>query len=373
MSREILVNEFVICKFNFSIKMKMTNKARERYVSLITSLLLITMAWFSTSCEDEVVDRFIDIPGDTVTVSGVNRIVAFKVGEFSPDTVLEAAIKDDSLIVYWPTYKTIPSTISPDIIISEGASVNPSPGESVPFETGTKYTVTAEDQSEKEYTLKVVLYQPLPWYSRTFINPESTPRNDLVVYQLRPERETNFLFIRGDLFIPDTTQTRMFVTNLDTEKETQLNITDISINLISLLVPPDLEPGYHSTTLTSGIHSIVDDSLWIKYREPDLFFWDGSPTVEQGNTFIVNGRHIRNIDKVQLYIFNSDNSKWEPLPPFEIVEGYSLTSITFRIPEDFPEGQYTGEVHVTCEWADSGDGKFIIPPGNGNITIIAAK
>ena len=352
----------------------MIKKARESYKGLIPGLLLITAAWFSTSCEDEVIDRFIDIPGDTVTISGINRIVAFKVGEFSPDTVLEAAIKDDSLLVYWPTFKTVPSTISPDIIISKGASINPSSGESVPFETGTKYTVKAEDQSEKEYTLKVVLYQPVPWYSRTFSDPLSTRKNDLIFYQLLPEIETNSLFIRGDLFIPNTTQTRMYVTSLDTEKETQLKIIDISINLISLLVPSNLDPGYYSTKLTSGIHSIIDDSVWFKYQQPDLFFWDGSPIVEQGNTFLVNGNHIRDIDKVQLYIFNSNNSTWEPLPPFEIVEGYTSTSIALRVPQDFPEGQYTGEVHIYTEWADSGKGKFIMSrPRRGSITITSAQ
>ena len=349
--------------------MKMTNKAGERYTSLITGLLLIIVAWFSTSCEDEVIDRFIDIPGDTVTVSGINRIVAFKVGEFSPDTILEAAIKNDSLIVYWPTYKTIPSTISPDIIIPEGASVDPSSGESVPFETGIKYTVTAEDKSEKEYTLKVVLYQPVPWYG----NNNRTSLNNLDRIIVVPDSKSA-VNIFGDFFVPDTIQTRMYFINLETKKELKVKIIRISTNLITLEIPGRIEVGYYSTKLISGIHSIEDDSVWLKYPQPLLFFWDDSPVVEQGGTFTVNGTDIRDIDKVQLFIFNSNNSTWEPLPPFEIVEGYPSTSITLKVPEDFPVGQYSGDLHVYTQWADLDGGKFIIRrPRRGNITITAPE
>ena len=347
--------------------MKMKNKARERCTSLITGLLLITLAWFSTSCEDEVVYRIIDIPGDTITISGINRIVAFKVEEFSPDTVLEAAIKDDSLIVYWPTYKTIPATISPDIIIPEGATIDPSSRESVPFETGTKYLVTAEDQSEKEYTLKVVLYQPVPWYG------DSQSRNNLDQIGIVPDLGGSRLLV-GDFFVPDTIQTRMYIINLETKKETRLNIRSITINQILLEIPASIEPGYYSTKLISGIHSIEDDSVWLRYPQPDLFFWDDSPVVEQGSTFTVNGTDIRDIDKVHLYIFNSNNSTWEPLPPFEIVEGYTPESITLRVPESFPEGQYRGQVHVYTQWTDSGEGKFIMGrPRRGSITITAPE
>lgn len=344
--------------------MKMTNKARGRCISLITSLLLITAAGFIASCEDEVVDRFVDIPGDTITISGLNQIITFEIAEFSADTALKAAIKEDSLIIYWPTYKTVPANISPTIVIPENASVEPRSGESVPFETGTAYRVTAEDKSERQYILKVVLYQPEPWYGLNIVQS-----NDLKFIEIFDRPET-ILQLQGDLFIPDTTQTRMYIINLDTEKETQLEITQININRISLKLTPDIEKGYYSTNLVSGIHSIKDDSVWIKYGQPTFF--SDQVTVEQGATFQMAGLGIRDIETMQMFIYNLETTILEPAPPFEIVD-YSLTSITLRVPEGFPVGDHFGDLHVTSRWANSDDGKIIFPFAFAPISITAPQ
>ena len=342
----------------------MTNKARKRHISLITSLLLLGAVGFITSCEDEVIDRFVDIPGDTITISGLNQIITFEVGEFSADTVLKAAIKEDSLIVYWPTYKPVPANISPTIIIPENASIEPPSGESVPFETGTTYKVTAEDESERQYILKVVLYQPEPWYGLNIVQS-----NDLRFIEIF-DRQENILLLLGDFFIPDTTQTKMYITNLENQKETQLEITKIRIDEIRVKIPSDIEKGYYSTTLVSGIHSIKDDSVWIKYGQP-AFFVD-QVTVEQGATFQMEGLGIRDIEKMQMFIYNLETAILEPAPAFEIVD-YTLTSITLRVPDDFPVGDHFGDLHATTPWANSDDRKVIFPFAFAPISVTAPQ
>ncbi|MCG8322514.1 MAG: hypothetical protein MI921_23650 [Cytophagales bacterium] len=330
----------------------MTYKAWEKFISLIMiSGLLIGALGVITSCEDEVVDRFVDIPGDTISISGLNQIISFELEEFSADTILEAAIVNDSLIIYWPSYRDSPTSISPKIIVPQGASIAPASGESVPFETGTSYTVTAEDKSERTYILKVVFYQPMPWYGRNILNS-----NDLKLIEVFDRPET-ILRLDGDFFIPDTTQTKMYITKLDTEKETQLEITQININQIFLKIPVDIEKGYYRTNLVSGIHSVKDDSVWVKFGEP-FFFWFDQITAEQGANFQIEGVEIRDIEKMQMFIVNPETSMEEALPPFEIVD-YTTKSITLRVPDDFPAGDYWGDVHVTTPWASSGEGKVI--------------
>ena len=110
-----------------------------------------------SSCKKEYVDKFNIIPGDTVRVSGLKQIISFSLKEFSADTLIKASITDkDSIFVYWPVYKQIPTEITPEIIISNKAVISPASGVTVPFETDTKYKVTAEDGTERIYTLKVI-------------------------------------------------------------------------------------------------------------------------------------------------------------------------------------------------------------------------
>ena len=357
--------------------MKTRKKTWKSIITLLSFLLLTGTAALITSCEDEVVDRFVDIPGDTVTVniSGLNQIIAFQVEEFSTDTVLEAAIKEDSLIVYWPSsIKPAPTTISPTILVPEGASVTPASGESVPFVTGTTFTVTAEDQSERQYVLKVVFNQPEPYYNTDLGGGVVFSGNNNIRYIEVYEGAkalgigfVNLVLLGGDFFIPDTTRNTIYVTHLDTEKETQLAITSLTPMNLQFRMPEDLERGYYSSTFITGGRTIRDDSVWIKHPQPDLS-WPSKITIAQGAEFEINGLFIRDdITEVQLFTAASADTEKVALPPFviiSIVEDLLAGSITLRVPEDFPVGDYAEdltEVHITTPWANSGEGKFVLP------------
>ena len=123
----------------------------------IATVLIIISGITLSSCKKEYIDRYNIIPGDTTRVSGLNHIISFTLSEFSQDTTIKASITEkDSIFVYWPVYKQIPTEITPEIIISNKAAISPASGATIPFETDTKYKVTAEDGTERIYTLKVI-------------------------------------------------------------------------------------------------------------------------------------------------------------------------------------------------------------------------
>ena len=357
--------------------MKIKKNAFGKIISLLTLILLTAAAALITSCEDEVVDRFVDIPGDTVTVdiSGLNHIIAFQVEELGAESVLKAAIKEDSLIVYWPyLVKQPPATISPTILVPEGASVAPASGETVPFVTGTNFTVTAEDQSERQYVLKVAFNQPKPYYDTDLKGGiVFSGENDIRYIEVYEGAEdlgigfVNIFHIGGDFFITDTARNRIYVTHLKTKKETRLELISTTPSQLQFKIPEDLERGYYSSTFITGERTIRDDSVWLKHPQPELS-WPDKVTAAQGEEFEISGLFIRDdITEVQLFTAAPANAEKTALPPFVIVsvtEGLLAGSITLRVPEDFPVGDYAQnltEVHISTPWANSGDGKFILP------------
>ena len=354
--------------------MKIRKNTWENIIPLLSFLLLTGTAALITSCEDEVVDRFVDIPGDTVTVniSGLNQIIAFQLEEFSADTVLEAAIKEDSLIVYWPSsIKPAPATISPIILVPEGASVTPASGESVPFETGTSFTVTAEDRNEKTYFLKVVFYQPEPYYNSGSGAVRFFDRNDIRYLEVINDIEAfgiyNDVRLDGDFFLTDTTKTRLVLTHLESNEQTVFPaLSRTTVAQAFFRIPEDLERGYYSSALETGRKAIEEDSVWVKHPDP-IINWPGSLTVEQGQEFKVNGSFIEDIESVRFFTSSSEGEDKQALPEMQVtaISGSLFSmSMTVKVPDDFPIGSYPvnlTEVHVFTPWVSSGAEKIIIP------------
>ncbi len=308
---------------------------------LYKAALVISTTCAIISCEDEVLDTVVEIPGDTVRVLGFNHIVSFEVSEFSLDTVLAAAITEDSIIVYWPSFKDRPENISPAITVAEGASISPTSGEEVSFQTGTSYTVTGEDQSERNYTLKVVIYQPEPVLGIdgviTFVpiiddNPES-------------------LTFSGDHFIPDTARTSFSLVSWENGEEIPLKITDVPINRLSVKVPGDTPKGYYRTLLETGDRTLFkEDSIWVKYPEP-IINWPISfpnpPQFSQGDTLDLTGQYLFDLERMELLVSAGVTA------PLEIID-FTPNTISIKISEDFPVGVYFfNQVNIYSPWGNN--------------------
>lgn len=80
--------------------------------------------------------------------SDEKAITSFRIGE------LEANISDFDITLTLPEGSDA-TALSPEIIISEKASVSPSSGEAVDFTNPVVYTVTAEDGSKAQYTVTI--------------------------------------------------------------------------------------------------------------------------------------------------------------------------------------------------------------------------
>ena len=326
----------------------MINNIHSKVISFFSLCLVIAAIGITTSCEDEVVDRIVELPGDTVKVLAFNHIVSFRVSEFSADTVLEAVSKEDSLIIYWPSYRQKPGTIAPGITIAEGAAIEPASGESVPFTTGTRYTVTAENKSTRQYILIVVIYQPEPVYA------------DNVVRRVnRPDGESGRIGLRGDHFIPDTAQTSLYLISWERPgEETKLKTTEATINRFRAEVPASLPNGYYRTRMVSGVRTVSkQDSVWVKLPTP-FINWSGSDlrVYSQGETFEVQGANFFDIKKLEIFV-GLDASSVPIFVPIEIISS-TPTSMSLKLSEDFPVGTYSRTtLNIYSPWANN--------PGSG--------
>ena len=321
----------------------MINSINSKVISFFSLCLMIAAIGITTSCEDEVVDRIVELPGDTVKVLAFNHIVSFRVAEFSADTVLEAVSKEDSLIIYWPSYRQKPDTIAPDITIAEGAAIEPASGEGVPFNTGTRYTVTAENKSARQYILKVVIYQPEPVY-----------RDDLVRRVDRLDGESRPINIGGDHFIPDTEQTSMYLISWERPgEETKLRTIEVTLTRFRAEVPASLPNGYYRTRMVSGARTVSkQDSVWVKLPAP-FIDWRGSDlrVYSQGETFEVQGGNFFDIERLEVFVGLDANSV--PIfVPIEIISS-TPTSMSLKLSEDFPVGTYSrASTNIYSPWAN---------------------
>ncbi|MGC4232643.1 MAG: hypothetical protein QM594_06645 [Niabella sp.] len=88
----------------------------------------------------------------------------------------KAAVKGDSIIVYWPEYMNPPATVTTQIVVAEKATVSPASGQPLELVTGAPVTVTAQDGTAKTYYLKIL--QNLPPILITGGGGLSTVRGD---------------------------------------------------------------------------------------------------------------------------------------------------------------------------------------------------
>ncbi len=111
--------------------------------------------------------------------SPLNSIKRFTVLGSEGDST-RCLINGDSITVYWNPDVELPVSITPAIIVEEGATVYPASGEPVPFNTATIYTITAQNGATRTYWLNPSQNVPFPvissvnssvaWLSTTRMN-----------------------------------------------------------------------------------------------------------------------------------------------------------------------------------------------------------
>ncbi len=118
----------------------------------VLSLLLCSLVFFS--CSSDSTDDS-QIPASETSLSSSKLITAFKITD--NNMIVTATTQNDSIFHAFTTATDL-SRITPIIEISDKATISPASGVATDFTSPVVYTVTAEDNSVKRYT--VVLTSP---------------------------------------------------------------------------------------------------------------------------------------------------------------------------------------------------------------------
>ena len=227
-----------------------------------------------------------------------NSIEVFSIMDTEGNTI-EAVIRDQMITIQWPPFQEIPETITPDIIVSERATISPASGETVAFGNETVYTVTAEDGSTQTYTLDRVINAPRP----TLLYANGDPRvpywGELSITLEQPA-VNEALGVIGEHYPTDPEEFDLFLVDRDTGTEYLIPDESLSINSltfirVALLLgnPAGIEPGWYYPKLVTEFHTVtLEDQPF--YLNPPR---DG---VSGTYNFTIDGMEIGNFSEIQV-------------------------------------------------------------------------
>ncbi|MBT1709022.1 hypothetical protein KK062_12345 [Fulvivirgaceae bacterium PWU5] len=247
-------------------------------------------------------------------------------------TLVEAAIAEGQILLYWPHTLDLPATITPQLSVSEKATIAPTSGTPIPLHDDITYTVTAEDGSTATYTVKVIVNQP----------PLSLDDENPAVVSFGQPAD-----IRGTNILLDASRTTISLIAADGE-ETQMEIDTIVDGLgtgfgsnILIQLPEEgttaLDTGWYKIKVVTGVRTVTTSNavLYIRYRYPAFDFITHAITVHPGEAFTLTGEYLRQLDDARVMV--QDGSE----------EYYSLakvsstpTEVTYRVPDDMPAREY---------------------------------
>jgi len=257
-------------------------------------------------------------------------IVSFTVKDANGEPV-KAVIDEKKLIIYWPSGQPVPDHITPNIVVSERASISPASGQRVAFEETTKFVVTAQNGTTKAYLIKKVINQPL-----LKINISS----GVLVYNTKNfvNRGSN-INVTGDNIIADKEQTKAFLVNIANNTEREVAIATITPIALSVTVDNTVPDGIYQLKIVSGLRSVVlERSFGVANGRPTITPVELSAiklTLKLGEEFVLTGANrielinkfsIRNVANKQIYDLMIKETK--------------TGQLTLKVPENLPVGQY---------------------------------
>jgi len=258
------------------------------------------------------------------------EITSFSVA--SAGTSIEAAIVDGQIVLYWPHTLEQPATINPLITVSENASINPASGATVALEDGTTYTVTAQDGTSTTYTVKLIVNQPA-----ISINEDNDNR---IAFG-------NILDIQGAGFLPDSVANRVYLVATD-GTETQVPLYAVSDNNgtgfgsnIQVTIPEEnttaIDTGWYRVKVRSGARTVESSRayIYVRYPYPEFDPVTSAITVKRGETITLSGNNFRQLENARIWVEDGSESYYD----IERVS-YTRTTVTYRIPETVPAGEY---------------------------------
>jgi hypothetical protein len=252
----------------------------------------------------------------TVTISDPlpsndKDITSFKFSDFSPEVIGTITVDEVTLLV--PNGTDVTSLV-PSIEISEGAQISPQSGTAQDFSIPVTYTVTAEDESTKAYTVTVTIDPTVdftidPFDGATVITQDET------------------LTIHGDNFGDYHNDAVTFIVSTDENTKFTLDLEPSSTDeMLVIKVPANFPPGDYKLQVKIGIQSIImEETFTIEFHAPVVTSVEGTPVI-RGENITIYGSFI-GFDVV-VYL-NSEASG----PSLEIVS-QDDASLVVTIPSD---------------------------------------
>jgi hypothetical protein len=279
---------------------------------IINSILVIILAavFAFSSCKKE----YVKYP--------YNNIERFTIKD-ATGADLKASIENNNIIVYYPPFQTIPDFINPQIVISDGAVIEPASGAKVAFKTGTVFKVKAQDGRVKTYTLKQYLSAPAPTFELPGIAQH--PGVEFV--------------LTGEFMNPDTNVSKFYLVN-QANKEIQIpgsTFSKFTASALVTIIPTNIDTGIYHVKLKTGNQVLLKGPL--KIDPPFLFLStpDGVTTVKRGTELTLTTsnnslKYYKDGIGTQATIYTGS----QPSSVIVNVTSVTATEVKLAIPSNFP-------------------------------------
>lgn len=249
---------------------------------------------------------------------------------------INASFHNDSIIIYWPSYLSKPAKVTPQITVSDKATITPASGTEVAFATGTKFTVKAQNGTAKDYFFKVIINQPdIQVQEATY----ATVKGGTIT--VNNGREMRYL-------TRDANLTKFYIID-NANKETQIPLEFAELAdgspIMRIKVPDtdDIKVGAYKIKITSEERTYVSTGamfgvLYPNSVKPKVNEIKAPVTVKQGETITFNGTGFFDMKEARVYGYDANWNEIE-VATLELVSS-TATSATYRIPTTFRAGTY---------------------------------
>lgn len=215
-------------------------------------------------------------------------------------------------------FGTLLSNRFPDILISEGASIVPSPTVPQDFSKSVYYTVTGSDGTKKVY--------------KVLVTSEDQPDLSLHHFSKDTIQAGDTLVVFGEHFGASISLLTINLTNT-VGNETKISARLLDSTRLRLPIPPTLQPGNYYVSITrNNIKVISNGTLNIRIPNPEVTDLEGYNLL-QGDTLVLAGNFITDQFKYGISLLGETSNL---LHPFHTETG-KLSAI---VGSEVPPGSY---------------------------------
>ncbi|WP_123864732.1 hypothetical protein [Chitinophaga barathri] len=246
------------------------------------------------------------------------HIISFTIADVNGSPV-KALTDSGRISISWLHAWPLPDSVTPEIVLPEGAVITPASGTKVPLKEGFIYTITAADGTKQTWKLKLDIRQAEPVMT---IQPGTVVRTGSV------------FTISGNNFVEDLAQTSLFLVDKNGADTIRLPVTALTFQSVSVTIPATVDTGSYYIKMISGIKTAYSASVKVMYPLP-VITWSTGTTYKRGETVTLKGTGLRNITGVGL----GSTAIEGPFHALEVIS-HKIDEITLKIPADFPQAPY---------------------------------